>query len=291
VAVVASQPATGGPTVRRIMVGVQLRRLRESKGITRDAAGYVIRGSESKISRLELGRVGFKQRDIEDLLTLYGVLDHDQRESLLSMAREANTPGWWHSYDDVLPGWFQTYVGLEESAELIRGYEVQFVPGLLQTEDYARAVATSGTPNAKDEEIERRVRLRMTRQQVFNRPHPPGLWIVVDEGALRRPMGGRRVMRTQLERLLDLVQRPDITLQVMPFRFGAHAADGGAFSMLRFPERDVPDIVYVEQLVSALYLDKPEQVEQYAITMNRLTVDSHPPDQTAETLTKMLAQL
>jgi transcriptional regulator with XRE-family HTH domain len=288
---VVTTPVSGGPTVRRIMVGVQLRRLREARGITRDAAGYVIRGSESKISRLELGRVGFKQRDIEDLLTLYGVHDHDQRESLLSMARQANTPGWWHSYDDVLPGWFQTYVGLEESAELIRGYEVQFVPGLLQTEDYARAVATSGAPNARAEEIERRVRLRMDRQQVFSRPQPPGLWIVVDEGALRRPMGGRQVMRTQLRRLLELVDRPDITLQVMPFRFGTHAADGGAFSMLRFPEPDVPDIVYVEQLVSALYLDKPEQVEQYAATMNRLTVDSHPPDRTAENLGKMLAQL
>jgi transcriptional regulator with XRE-family HTH domain len=273
------------------MVGVQLRRLREACGISREAAGYRIRGSESKISRLELGRVGFKQRDIEDLLTLYGVRDHAQRESLLSMAKEANTPGWWHSYDDVLPNWFQTYVGLEESAELIRSYEVQFIPGLLQTEDYARAVATAGTPQARAEEIERRVGLRMTRQQVLSRPTPPSLWLVLDEGALRRPMGGRQVMRAQLQRLQQLVERPDVTLQVMPFRFGAHAADGGAFAILRFPADDVPDIVYVEQLVTALYLDKPEQVERYATTMSRLTVDSHPPDRTAETLAKMLAQI
>jgi hypothetical protein len=251
----------------------------------------VIRGSESKISRLELGRVSFKQRDIADLLTLYGVNDDDARESLLSMAREANTPGWWHSYDDVLPHWFQTYVGLEESAELIRSYEVQFVPGLLQTEDYARAVATAGAPSARAEEIERRVRLRMTRQQILARPEPPSLWLVIDEGALRRPMGGREVMRGQLRRLIELVGLPDITLQVMPFRFGAHAADGGAFSILRFPEQDVPDIVYVEQLVSALYLDKSEQVELYAATMNRLTVDSHRPDRTVELLEKMLAQV
>jgi transcriptional regulator with XRE-family HTH domain len=273
------------------MVGVQLRRLREANGITREAAGYVIRGSESKISRLELGRVGFKQRDIADLLTLYGVTDDDQRQSLLSMAREANSPGWWHSYDDVLPQWFQTYVGLEESAELIRSYEVQFIPGLLQTEDYARAVATAGAPHAKGEDVERRVRLRMTRQQVLSRPVPPSLWMVIDEGALRRPMGGRAVMRAQLKRLIELVARPDITLQVMPFRFGAHAADGGAFSILRFPEQDVPDIVYVEQLVSALYLDKSEQVEVYAATMNRLTVDSHHPERTLELLEKMLSQV
>lgn len=282
---------TNGPTVRRIMVGVQLRRLREANGITREAAAYVIRGSESKISRLELGRVGFKQRDIADLLTLYGVHDDAQRESLLSMAREANTAGWWHSYDDVLPSWFQTYVGLEESAELIRSYEVQFIPGLLQTEDYARAVATAGAPHAKSDEIERRVRLRMQRQQILARPKPPGLWMVIDEGALRRPMGGRAVMRAQLRRLVELVEKPDITLQVMPFRFGAHAADGGAFSILRFPEHDVPDIVYVEQLVSALYLDKPELVETYAATMNRLTVDSHRPERTVELVEKMLAQI
>lgn len=282
---------SNGPTVRRIMVGVQLRRLRESNGISREQAGYVIRGSESKISRLELGRVGFKQRDIADLLTLYGVTDDNQREALLAMAREANTPGWWHSYDDVLPQWFQTYVGLEESAELIRSYEVQFIPGLLQTEDYARAVATAGAPHAKSDEIERRVRLRMQRQQILARPKPPGLWMVIDEGALRRPMGGRTVMRAQLRRLVELVEKPDITLQVMPFRFGAHAADGGAFSILRFPEHDVPDIVYVEQLVSALYLDKPELVETYAATMNRLTVDSHKPERTVELVEKMLAQI
>lgn len=286
-----TRATTNGPTVRRIMVGVQLRRLREANGITREAAGYVIRGSESKISRLELGRVGFKMRDIEDLLTLYRVEDPGQREALLSMAREANTPGWWHSYDDVLPHWFQTYVGLEESAELIRSYEVQFIPGLLQTEDYARAVATAGAPHARSEEIERRVQLRMTRQEILTGPNPPGLWMVIDEGALRRPMGGRAVMRAQLRRLMELLEQPDITLQVMPFKFGAHAADGGAFSILRFPEPDLPDIVYVEQLVSALYLDKPEQVEPYAATMNRLTVDSHRPERTLELLDKMLAQI
>jgi len=283
--------AAGGPTVRRIMVGLELRRMRESCGITREAAGYVIRGSESKISRLELGRVGFKPRDILDLLTFYGVHDDATRDALLALAKEANSPGWWHTYDDVLPGWFQTYVGLEESAQLIRGYEVQFIPGLLQTEDYARAVTLSGAPGLSAEETERRVRLRMTRQLALDRPNPPALWIVLDEGALRRPMGDRQVMRGQLTRLIQLVDRPDVTLQVMPFRFGAHAGDGGAFSILRFPEPDVPDIVYIEQLASALYLDKPEQVERYAEAINRLTVNSHPPDRTADMLSKVLAQI
>ena len=283
-------PTSGGPTVRRIMVGVQLRRLREDAGISREDAGYTIRASESKISRLELGRVSFKERDITDLLTHYGVADAEQREALLAMAREANTPGWWHNYDDVLPSWFQTYVGLEEAATLIRSYEVQFVPGLLQTEDYARAVTIAGNPDARAEEVERRVSLRTTRQQVLTRPYPPTVWAVVDEAALRRPIGGSKVMRAQIRRLLDLMDLPNVTVQVMPFRFGGHAADGGAFSILRFPEPDLPDVVYIEQLGSALYLDKRENVDRYVQTMDRLTVDSQPPDITAETLSKILVQ-
>ena len=283
--------AAGGPTVRRIMVGLELRRMRESCGITREAAGYVIRGSESKISRLELGRVGFKPRDILDLLTFYGVHDDATRDALLALAKEANSPGWWHTYDDVLPGWFQTYVGLEESAQLIRGYEVQFIPGLLQTEDYARAVTLSGAPGLSAEETERRVRLRMTRQLALDRPNPPALWIVLDEGALRRPMGDRQVMRGQLTRLIQLVDRPDVTLQVMPFRFGAHAGDGGAFSILRFPEPDVPDIVYIEQLASALYLDKPVEVDSYLEVMEQLCLQAEPVANTTKVLQQILADI
>jgi transcriptional regulator with XRE-family HTH domain len=282
-------PTTAGPTVRRILVGAQLRRLRESRGITREEAGYVIRASGSKISRLELGRVSFKERDIADLLTFYGVEDAQQREALLELARDANTPGWWHDYDDVLPSWFQTYVGLEEAASLIRSYEVQFVPGLLQTEDYARSVIVSGRPELRAEEVERRVNLRMARQKVLSRRnHPVQLWVVVDEALLRRPIGGTKVMRGQIQRLLELAERPNITIQIMPFRFGGHSAEGGAFSILRFPETDLPDVVYVEQLVSALYLDKREHVDRYLETMNRLTVDSLTPEISAETLHKLL---
>lgn len=282
---------SGGPTVRRILVGVQLRRLREERGITREDAGYVIRASGSKISRLELGRVSFKERDIADLLSYYGVEDPQQREALLSMARDANNPGWWHRYDDVLPSWFQTYVGLEESASLIRTFEVQFIPGLLQTEDYARAVTAAGQPELSRQEIERRVELRMARQRILTRPDPPKLWAVIDEAALRRPIGGTQVSRAQIRHLIDQMNRPNITVQVMPFRFGGHAAEGGAFSILRFPESDLPDVVYVEQLVSALYLDKREQVDRYAQTMDRMTIDSQPPDLSMVSLNKLISRL
>jgi len=284
-------PTLGGPTVRRILVGAQLRRLREAAGITRDDAGYVIRASGSKISRLELGKVGFKERDIEDLLTHYGVTDPRERDPLLALARDANLPGWWHNYDDVLAPWFETYVGLEEAASLIRTYEVQFIPGLLQTEDYARAVTIAGRPDLPPDEVERRVNLRMRRQHVLTREtDPPRLWAVIDEGALRRPIGGSRVMKAQLEHLLAIRELKNVTIQIMPFRFGGHAAEGGAFSILRFPEPELPDVVYVEQLVSALYLDKREQIERYIQIFERLTVDCQPPDLSAEMLQKIISR-
>lgn len=285
-------PTTAGPTVRRILVGAQLRRLRESRGISRDDAGYVIRASGSKISRLELGRVSFKERDITDLLTHYGVEDPEQRQALIELARDANNPGWWHDYDDVVANWFQTYVGLEEAASMIRTYEVQFIPGLLQTEDYAQAVTVAGRPEFRAEEVQRRVQLRMERQRILRRTNPPPvqLWVVMDEAALRRPIGGPKVMRGQIQRLIELAEQPNITIQVMPFRFGGHAAEGGAFSILRFPEPDLPDVVYVEELVSALYLDKREHVDRYLETFNRLTVDSQPPELSVETLKRSLAR-
>jgi len=277
--------------VRRLVVGSQLRRLREAAGMTREAAGYAIRGSESKISRLELGRVSFKKRDITDLLKLYGIGEDDERvTALVALAEEANQPGWWHRYDDVMAKWFQTYIGLEEAASLIRTYELQFVPGLLQTEDYARAVVSVGAPQDTDEAIEARVRVRLERQRILERPDPPTLWAVIDEAALRRPMGGRRLMRAQIEHLLLLMKRPNITVQVVPFRQGGHAAETGAFTILRFEGDDLPDVVYLEQLVSALYLDKREQVDRYAQTMVRLTSESPTPDATMELLQRILEQ-
>ncbi|RZE75897.1 transcriptional regulator, partial [Streptomyces albidoflavus] len=275
---------SGGSVVRRILLGSQLRRLREGRGITREAAGYSIRASESKISRMELGRVSFKARDVEDLLTLYGVADGAERAALLDLAREANVAGWWHSYSDVLPGWFQTYVGLEGAASLIRVYEVQFVHGLLQTEAYAHAVVERGMPGASAAEIDRRVALRLERQKLLVSERAPGFHVVLDEAALRRPYGDRTVMREQLEHLIEISERPNVTLQVMPFSFGGHAGESGAFALLRFPESDLSDVVYLEQLTSALYLDKREEVAQYERAMERLQRDSPDPSRTRDLL-------
>ncbi|MFC4611873.1 helix-turn-helix domain-containing protein [Streptomyces maoxianensis] len=279
---------SSGSVVRRILLGSQLRRLRESRGITREAAGYSIRASESKISRMELGRVSFKARDVEDLLTLYGVADESERGSLLGLAKEANVAGWWHSFGDVLPGWFQTYVGLEGAASLIRIYEVQFVHGLLQTESYAHAVVTRGIPDAPRTEIDRRVALRLERQKVLVSERAPRFHAIIDEAALRRPYGDRAVMQGQLRHLIDISEQSNIILQVMPFSFGGHAGESGSFTMLRFPESDLSDVVYLEQLTSALYLDKREEVAQYERVMERLQQDSPDPAESRDLLRGLL---
>jgi hypothetical protein len=282
--------SAGGPTVLRIVLGAELRRLREARGISRAKAGWEIRSSESKISRMELGRVGFKERDVDDLLTLYGVADAAERGALLTLARQANAPGWWQRFGDVLPAWFQDYVGLEASAALIRAYEVQFVPGLLQTPEYARAVIRLGYLDSTEEEIERRVSLRMRRQQALARPNGPRLWAVVDEAALRRPIGGPAVMRAQLESLIEATRRGTVRLQVVPFGVGGHSAAGGSYTILRFSDGDLPDIVYVEQLTGALYLDKREDVEHYTAAMERLVIEAEPPGRTGQLLRRILAE-
>jgi hypothetical protein len=288
------QPEGGsgsGPTVLRMLLGAHLRNLREAQGISREDAGWEIRASESKISRMELGRVSFKERDVADLLTLYRVNDDEERNRLLVLAREANTPGWWHRYGDVLPDWFQSYIGLEAAAALIRTYEVQFIPGLLQTRDYARAVVLLDHGRAPAEEIERRLDLRMARQRLVTRPDPPQLWAVVDEAVLRRPIGGLEVMRAQIEALIEVTTLPNVRLQVVGFEVGGHAAAGGSFSILRFPDQDLPDVVYVEQLTSALYLDKRDDVDHYAAAMERLCVEAEPPARTVDVLTNILKDL
>lgn len=277
-----------GSVVRRMLLGSHLRRLRESRGITREKAGYSIRASESKISRMELGRVSFKTRDVEDLLTLYGIADEAERTSLLSLAKEANVAGWWHSYSDVLPSWFPTYVGLEGAASLIRSYEVQFVHGLLQTEAYAHAVVARGMKGASEADIERRVALRLERQKYLVSESAPDFHVVLDEAALRRPYGDREVMRGQLQHLIDISQRPNVRLQIMPFSFGGHAGESGAFTVLSFPESDLSDVVYLEQLTSALYLDKREDVTQYEKAMKELQQDSPGPDESRDLLRGLL---
>jgi hypothetical protein len=260
-------------------------------GLTREEAGEAIRASEWKIHRLENGQVGFKERDIIDLLRLYGVTDPTEVAEFVALAREANTPGWWQHYGDVLPPWFRTYVDLESAATLIRTYEGQFVPGLLQTDDYMRAVVHGAHLDESSEELGRRVRLRMARQTLLTREQPPRLWAVVDEAAMRRPVGGAEVMRGQLERLIEATKLPNVTLQVLPFGAGAHPAMVGSFSVLRFPDEELPDVVYLEHLTSALYLNKPEEVDQYLHVMESICVRAAPPDRTVELLDSILDEL
>lgn len=281
---------TGKPTARRIVLGARLRRLREAAEISRAEAGYAIRGSESKISRLELGRVSFKPRDVTDLLTMYGVTDSEEREMFLEMVKASNEPGWWHRYTDMVADWFENYLGLEESASRIQTYELQFLPGLMQTEDYARAIATRGWFQLEDLRAERQVTMRMRRQALLARPDAPKLWAIVDESVLHRPIGGRRVMLAQLEHLLALTKRPNITLQVVPYPLSGYAAEG-PFSMLRFAEPELPDVVYIEHLCGALYLDKRSETELYSRVFDRLMVDAKTPDHSRQLLAKVRAEI
>ena len=282
--------ARSGPMALRIALGAHLRRLREASGITPAQAGEAIRATHSKISRLERGRTGAKQRDVADLLTLYGVTDEAEREGLLDLARQASTPGWWQQYRDILPRWFEMYVGLEKAASIIRTYEVQFVHGLLQTEDYARAVILIANANAPADEIDRRVGVRMKRQQLLTQPDAPELWTVLDEAALRRPPGGPKVMRAQLEHLLLMTDLPNVTLQIVPFDAGPHSAAGGPFTILRFPEPDLPDLVYLEQLNSAVYLDHPDDVTDYVTIMDKLCVQAETDTASKKMLRALLKQ-
>src|SRR6266511_2921487 len=229
-----TQQAPGGPTVRRMLVGSRLRRLRIEAGISREQAGEAIRASEWKIHRLENGQVGFKERDIVDLLTLYGA-DPGEVAAVVGMALDANDTGWWHQYGDVLPQWFRAYVDLEQAATIIRSYEGQFIPGLLQTDDYARSVIGRG--------------------------------------------------------LVEAARLPNVTLQVLPFGVGAHPAMVGAFSILRFADVDLPDVVYLEHLTGAIYLDKREDVRQYLHVMENVCVRSAPPDYTPDILADILKDL
>ena len=281
----------GGPTVLRILLGARLRRLREARGLSAATAGHAIRATPSKISRMESGKVGFKQRDVDDLLTLYGVADPSERATTLSLAQEANKQDWWHRYSDVLPNWFEVYISLEEAASLIRTYEVQFVPGLLQVEAYSRAVVTLGFPEVDDGELEQRVALRMTRQDGLSGANAPRLWAVMDEAVLHRPLGGRDAMRRQLRHLIDVCDLPNVTIQLLPFATGGHAAAGGAFTILRFAEPALPDVVYLEQLNSALYLDKPHELDSYMRVMNRLCVEAAPSSTTRQRLAAVLKEM
>jgi transcriptional regulator with XRE-family HTH domain len=287
--------ASGGsdPTIQRRLLGSRLRRLREQSRFSRKDAARVIRASESKISRLELGRLPFKERDVKDLLDLYGVDNPGVRNAHLAQAREAGAPGWWRTYSDVLPAWFELYVGLESAARLIRTYEAQFIPGLLQTEEYAHAITRAGhLPGALHDPasggVERRVELRSIRQKILLRPEATRLWAIIDEGALRRRIGGGRVMQAQLEHLLQIQARPNVTIQIMPFGFGGHVAQVGAFTLLRFEDEDLPEVVYLEHLAGAIYLENREQTELYHQVFVQLAGDSQAPEESRAALHRIL---
>ncbi|MET7327166.1 helix-turn-helix transcriptional regulator [Nonomuraea sp. NPDC005650] len=286
-----SDAAQSGPTALRILLGAQLRRLRESAGISREDAGYHIRSSHSKISRMEGGRTSFKLRDVSDLLIMYGVAGEAEREALLALARQANEPSWWHDYRDVLPDWFEAYLGLEQDASVIRMHEVQFVPGLLQTEDYARAIFAIGNESDSDEQIERRVEVRMRRQRVLEPPEPRKLWVVLDEAVLRHRVGSREIMRGQLEHLARMAARPNITVQVLPFSCGWAMGGVGPVTIMRFAQSELHDVVYLEQLTNAQYLTKETDVLPYQRLMDELGVHASPASATPAMLRRLIAEL
>lgn len=278
--------ATEGPTLLRILLGTQLRRLRESRGISAQVAAKAIRGSESKISRMELGRNAIREIDVLDLLTLYGV-GPVEREQLLTLAEQANRPGWWHRFNDILPDWFQPYVGMEEAATSIRVYEPHIVPGLLQIPTYTAAVLDVWDISIG--QAERHVILRQERQRRFTEGRLK-LWAVVEETALRRPVGSKKILRDQLSYLLSLSHRPNFTLQIIPFGMSGHAVPGG-FTILRFAEPDLPDVVYVEHLTGALYFDKKSEVDRYLLTMERLSMVAAKPNRAPGILTALIDEL
>ncbi|WP_410595791.1 helix-turn-helix domain-containing protein [Amycolatopsis sp. lyj-23] len=274
-----------GPTARRMILGSQLRRLREEAGITRQQAGYNIRGSESKISRLELGRVGFKERDVTDLLTMYGVDDPTERKTFLDMVKQSNEPGWWRRFGDTMPNWFTDLVGLEEAAARIQIWEPIYVSGLLQVEPYARAIFSHGRPEMADERVDQLVALRMRRQKMFSRPDAPRVWMVLDESVLHRPIGGVKVLKQQIEYLLEMSALPHVSIQVLPFSRSGLSAEH-AFSLLRFGEPELPNIAYVEYLTGAHYIEKREEIEKYSRALDMLAVDAETPERSRSMLAK-----
>ncbi|WP_425576011.1 helix-turn-helix domain-containing protein [Streptomyces axinellae] len=271
-----------------MVLGKRLQHLRESAGVTYEQAGRALDVTHATIRRMEKAEVGLKVPYVEKLLRTYGVEEPDELEAFIALAREANQPGWWHRYRDVLPEWFSVFVSLESESQVIRAYEPHYVPGLLQTESYARAVLRAGMPHAPEGEIKRGVALRMERQSVLTRDEdPPLLWAVVDETVLRRQIGGTEVMREQIDHLLQVTERTNVALQVMPFSAGPHPAMYGPFHLFRFPIDELPDVVCSESLVGAVYLDQRDDVSTFLEALDRMSAQAVPVARTRAVLSAL----
>ena len=278
------------PTVLRMILARQLQALREKAGLSYEQAAEAIYSSEWTVRRMERAEGGFKPLTVKSLLIAYGITDIREIDAFLALAKDASKPGWWHSYDDILPAWFRTAVGLEEAATLIRAYEPQVIPGLLQTENYIRAITTASSPAATQDQAERAVALRLARQQILNRPEPPSYWVVMGETVLRRPIGGRHVMRDQLTHLIQSAEQPEVTIQVIPFAAGWHPALYGMFWIFRFPGDELPDIVYSEALTGAYYLNKPDETARYTQALDTMCAQAASPEQTITILRDIMKE-
>lgn len=272
--------ATAGPTVRRRRLGIELRRLREGSELTIEEAARRLSFSASKVSRIETGRGVPRIRDVRDMLDLYAVSEEEHRELLLGMAKEAQQRGWWADYEDVLPTGFEIYVGLEAEAASLRDFNMNFVHGLLQTDEYARAILQAVRPWDGPESIDQLVDLRMRRQEVLTRePEPLHLWSILDESVVRRPIGGHAVLKRQLARLIDAATSQAVTVQVLPIARGAHAALNGSFTIIEFPERTDPQVVYVENPAGNIYLERDRDVRRFSLAYDHLRAAALPPEE------------
>ncbi len=284
-------PARSSPTVKRRRLATELRRYREVAGLTIEETADRLEWSSAKISRIENARVSVLPRDVRYLLDTYGVTDSTARDLLQSLARESRQKGWWQQYGDAIPEWFEVYVGLEADATTISMYQAEFVPGLLQTADYARAVHRAYLINVSDEEINKRVAVRLARQEQLTAPDAPQLWAIVNEAVIRRAVGGASIMRAQLYRLVETSERPNVTLQVLPFSVGAHAAMASAFTMLSFPEPTDPDVIYIEYPTGTLYLEKTPEVQRYTLILDHLRAAALHVDDSRALLARAAAEL
>ncbi|MCX4511483.1 helix-turn-helix domain-containing protein [Streptomyces sp. NBC_01619] len=268
------------PTVRRRRLGQELRRLRELKGMTAEEVADRLLVSQSKISRLENGRRSISQRDVRDLCGVYEVEDHRVVDSLMQMAKDSRQQGWWHAFGDIP---YSVYIGLETDAASLRVYEPQIVPGLLQTREYAEALITGALPETPVSDVEKRVQVRLRRQERISSPDGPlRLWAVVDEAALRRVVGNKEMMREQLEYLVEQSQLPHVTVQVLPFSMGAHPGITGHYAILEFPDASDSSVVYIEGVTSDLYLEKANDVHKYTVMYEHLRAQALNVDQTRE---------